>query len=137
MPRFPVFLISVALVLAMGIQQPIFAGGAPAGKSTATNINGDTIAASQGWVMIDQGALLIDVRSPDEHKSGHIEGSLNIPHTQVKALTDAIGPDKDRPVVLYCRSGHRAGVVQRQLEKMGYGNILNATGYEALMASRP
>ena len=140
MTRVFLFLVSFVLLLTIGIQ-PLSAGGeAPATKvesSTATKIKGNVGAASEGWVLIDQGALLIDVRSADEYKSGYIEGSLNIPHDEVKALADAIGPDMDRQVVLYCRSGRRVGVVQKQLEKMGYNGIFNATGYEALMATRP
>ncbi len=141
MTRMFLVLVSFAFFLALGIQ-PLSAGGeAPAKKAestkTSTKIKGDVKAASEGWVLIDQGALLIDVRSTDEYKSGYIEGSLNIPHTQVQALADAIGPDKSRAVVFYCRTGRRVGVVQKQLEKMGYSGIFNATGYEALVATRP
>ncbi len=73
----------------------------------------------------------------DEHEGGHIEGSLNIPHSEIARLADAIGPEKDRAVVFYCRSGGRAGRAQEALEDLGYTGIFNASGYDALVATRP
>ena len=140
MTRVFLTLVSIAFFLASGIQPLSADTETPAKKAesgTATKIKGDINAASEGWVLIDQGALLIDVRSAQEYKSGYIEGSRNIPHTQIQALAEAIGPDKSRPVVFYCRSGRRVGVVQKQLEKLGYSGIFNATGYTALMATKP
>lgn len=102
-----------------------------------TGLKGDVVAAARGWEMIGNGALLIDVRSPEEYDQGHIEDSLLIPHTQMDDIVAAIGPDHDRPVVLYCRSGGRAGRVQTALEEMGYTGIFNATGWDALEATRP
>ncbi|NIP17237.1 MAG: rhodanese-like domain-containing protein [Xanthomonadales bacterium] len=98
---------------------------------------GDVAAAAQAWEMIDAGALLIDVRSEKEFEGGSIEGALNIPHTEVDRLIEAIGEDKGRPVVFFCRSGGRAGRVQAQLEEMGYTGIFNGTGHTALEATRP
>ena len=98
---------------------------------------GDVAAAATGWEMIENGALLIDVRSKEEYAEGHIEGSTLIPHTELDRIVQSIGADRDRAVVLYCRSGRRASGVEDALEKMGYSNIFNATGWEALEATRP
>ena len=103
----------------------------------ALAVKGDTGIAEQAWPMIEQGALLIDVRSKEEFEEGHIEGALNIPHTEIGVLAQAIGTDLDRPVVFYCRSGRRAGKAQTTLEEMGYTEIFNGTGYEALEATQP
>ena len=49
----------------------------------------------------------------------------------------AIGTDKTRPVVVYCRSGNRSGKAKVVLETKGYTNIFNATGYGALKETKP
>ena len=120
---------------------PAMAGGeAPKPKNNEAkmaDIKGDLTAARQGWELIGNGALLIDVRSANEYQSGHIEGSLNIPHQEIEALENAIGPEKDRQIVLYCRSGRRAGKALSALEKQGYRNIFNASGLEALQVTKP
>jgi len=98
---------------------------------------GDPVAAKQAWPMIEQGALLIDVRTAGEFDKGHIDGALNIPWEQTDNLMAAIGTDKQRPVVVYCRSGNRSGKAQVVLETKGYTNVFNATGYEAMIATKP
>lgn len=103
----------------------------------APPVKGDIAAATQAWEMIANGALLIDVRSAEEYAQGHIEGSINIPHTEVDRLAELIGDDLARPVVVYCRSGNRSGQAEAALEKLGYTGIFNGTGFEALQATRP
>ena len=100
-------------------------------------ILGDVAAATQAWDMIDEGALLIDVRTPEEYGAGHIDGSVNIPHTEMDRLVKLIGEDLSRPVVVYCRSGNRSRRAQAALQKMGYTAVFNGTGYEALRATQP
>ena len=118
-----------------------FAGGESPTQASAegvvSKLKGDVVAAAEGWALIKQGALLIDVRSADEYEGGHIEGSLNIPHSEIATLAEAIGPEKNRAVVFYCRSGGRAGRAQEALEDLGYTGIFNASGYDALVATRP
>ena len=97
---------------------------------------GDLEAASQGWAMIEEGALLIDVRSAEEFTAGHIEGAVNIPHSDVDRLAALIGEDKGRATVVYCRSGGRAGQAQTALAERGYTHVFNASGLQALEASR-
>ena len=120
---------------------PAFAGGeAPSQKSVdsvVSELKGDVVAAREGWTLIKQGALLVDVRSAAEYEGGHIEGSLNIPHSEIEMLAEAIGLELDRAVVFYCRSGGRAGRAQEALENLGYTGIFNASGYDALVATQP
>ena len=76
--------------------------------------------------------LVIDVRTKDEYDSGHLEGALNIPHDVIGPKIGAVTEDKDREIVLYCRSGRRAGVALDALKALGYTNVTNAGGDEAL-----
>ena len=93
---------------------------------------GDPDQAKLAWPIIDSGALLIDVRSKEEFDKGHIDGAINIDWDNTNALMEAIGDDKQRPVVVYCRSGNRSGKAKFALDKKGYSGIFNATGLEDL-----
>lgn len=73
---------------------------------------------------------IIDVRSMEEFNSGHIEGALHMPHTQIAELIGSHVKDKDAKIVLYCRSGNRAGKAQRVLQKLGYTAVENGGGLE-------
>lgn len=68
---------------------------------------------------VGQGALLLDVRSPLEHASGHIPGSVNIPVQELPQRLGELGPTQ-RPVVVYCRSGARSGHAAQLLRAAGY-----------------
>lgn len=105
---------------------------------SACDSNAQRIETSKrAWEMIDAGALVIDVRTAKEYKKGHMDNVLNIPYENTAALIKAIGSDKSRPVVLYCRSGGRAGVAQVQLAKAGYTNVFNGLGLRDMQAARP
>jgi len=148
------FMYAFLVILTVWLINPVLAG------------SGDPEAAKQAWPMIEQGALLIDVRTAKEFAQGHVDGALNIPYQETDKLmsaigtdktrpvvvycrsgnipyqeTDklmsAIGTDKTRPVVVYCRSGNRSGKSKVVLETKGYTNIFNATGYEALKETKP
>jgi len=119
------FIYAFLVILTVWLINPVLAG------------SGDPEAAKQAWPMIEQGALLIDVRTSREFAQGHIDGALNIPYQEIDKLMSAIGTDKTRPVVVYCRSGNRSGKSKVVLETKGYTNIFNATGLEALKETKP
>ncbi len=82
--------------------------------------------------LISSGALIVDVRSKGEFESGHLEGALNIPHTEVEENLALFGDDKGKPILVYCRSGRRSGIAKEILEKNGYTAVHNGGGYETL-----
>jgi phage shock protein E len=98
---------------------------------------GDPEQAKLAWPIIESGALLIDVRSKEEFDEGHIDGAIRIDWDDTNALMEAIGDDKQRPVVVYCRSGNRSGKSKVALDEKGYSGVFNATGLEALKATKP
>jgi phage shock protein E len=123
-------LITLALLLG---GQALWLATASGGKP----VLGDIAAATQAWGMIADGALVVDVRSAEEYSEGHIDGAINIPHTQVDRIAELIGDDLARPVVVYCRSGNRSGQAEAALKKRGYTGVFNGTGLEALQATQP
>ena len=77
-------------------------------------------------IIADNGQL-IDVRTPEEYATEHAKGSINIPITTIQN-GDLTKISKDKPVYLYCRTGHRAGLVKTILEQNGYKNVTNLGG---------
>ena len=75
----------------------------------------------------------IDVRSAEEFNAGHLQDAVNIPHDQILARIQAVSPDKNAPVNLYCRSGRRAEAALNELKNAGYTNVINHGGYEDLV----
>ena len=73
-------------------------------------------------LVTEEGALLLDVRTPEEFAEGHLPGALNIPVDQVAKRLDEVGP-KDKPVVVYCRTGRRSGLAAVTLEKAGFQSV--------------
>lgn len=65
----------------------------------------------------DDAPLLLDVRTPEEFAQGHLPGAVLIPHDQLAQRLDEI--EKERWVLVYCRSGARASKAQDVLEEAG------------------
>lgn len=80
--------------------------------------------------------LIIDVRSEDEYLAGHVPGARLIPHDQMANYLDSLAAFKDEPVVLYCRSGKRAGMASEVLEANGFSKVQILDGsYQAWSAA--
>jgi rhodanese-related sulfurtransferase len=82
------------------------------------------VTADQAHRMVEGGALLVDVRSPAEFAAGHLPGALNIPVHEIEAREAELTP-RDRPLVLYCRSGNRSARAAAALEKSGHTSVHN------------
>jgi rhodanese-related sulfurtransferase len=72
--------------------------------------------------------LLVDVRSPEEFSAGHIQGARLIPNYEIADRAYRELPDKDAPIIVYCRSGMRSSGAARALIKMGYTRIYDLGG---------
>jgi rhodanese-related sulfurtransferase len=68
--------------------------------------------------MLAEGAIIVDVRTPQEYNEGHIANSLNIPVQQIEARISTI-KKKGKPVITCCKSGGRAGRAKTILRKNG------------------
>ena len=73
------------------------------------------------------GAVLLDVRTPEEYAGGHLAGSRNLPLQTIVNVEDEI-PDMDTPVFVYCQSGGRSRRAVAFMEKIGYSNVKNIGG---------
>jgi rhodanese-related sulfurtransferase len=75
---------------------------------------------------IDAGAYVIDVREASEFEQGHIPGAVNIPIRTLAQNLDQV--PTDQPVLVYCASGHRAGMATAALRELGYDNVKAFSG---------
>lgn len=107
------------LLLALGLVLPLF--GCKAETSPVA------LAAIQ-----DGAHVLIDVRSSAEFAEGHLPDARLIPHYRIGELIGGVAPDKDTPIVLYCRSGNRSQIARETLLDLGYTRVIDAGGYEQL-----
>jgi len=88
------------------------------------------IADSTNITSTGKSVLIIDVRSAEEYSAGHIKGAVNIPDTEIAKEIENYTKDKSRKILLYCRTGRRAGIALETLTNLGYTNVENIGGYE-------
>lgn len=134
------FALALLLVTACSKSEP--AKSAESNQPTKTAPDPATAAAratkdpAKAKEMIANGAVVIDVRTPDEYSGDHLAQATNIPLDQLGSrLADVeklTGGDKAKPVVLHCASGGRAGKAKKQLEEQGYTNVVNGGGLDDL-----
>lgn len=74
-----------------------------------------------------ENALLLDVRTPQEYREGHIPGSKNLP---LQAIENAFSlvKNKEAKLFVYCHCGERSGEAAQALRSMGYANVKNIGG---------
>lgn len=75
------------------------------------------------------GALVIDVRGPDEYASGHLSETINVPLGELSSRIAKVCPDKNRVILLHCMSGGRSGMGVGTLKSLGYTNAFNLGSY--------
>ena len=76
-----------------------------------------------------QGALVIDVRSPEEFRSGHVPDAINLPLGELRESLPHRVKDKNQVVLLHCLSGGRSGIAKGQARGLGYANTFNLGSY--------
>jgi rhodanese-related sulfurtransferase len=67
--------------------------------------------------------ILLDVRTQAEYEEAHIPGAILIPDTDIAERAEDMMPDKDRLILVYCRSGRRSKLAAETLVELGYTNI--------------
>ncbi len=72
--------------------------------------------------------LVLDVRTPGEFSEGHIPGAFHIDHREIEARIKEIDSFRNKPVVVYCYSGIRAGMVESRLIEQGFTQVQHLKG---------
>jgi len=79
------------------------------------------------WLM-NQGALVLDIRKPDEFAQGHVNGARHLPSDKILSAGDSFKRFKDKPVIVYCDSGSLAAAAVRQLNEQGFTKAFTLRG---------
>lgn len=94
-------------------------------KKLKRSLNKKDINKNELVRFLKDGAILVDVRSPQEYREGHLEGAMLIPEYELMSKHSKIFESKDETIILYCSNGLRSKKAQRKLEKLGYTNVYN------------
>lgn len=80
--------------------------------------------------MLNNGGVIVDVRSKGEYNSGHIKGSINIPLDQLSSNLKKF--KTEQPIITCCASGMRSGAAKNLLKSKGYVNTVNGGSWYSL-----
>ena len=85
----------------------------------------EQITAEEAKKIMDSGEdhIILDTREQDEFDEGHIPGAILIPYTEIENKAIEQMPDKDKLILVYCRSGRRSKIAAESLSKLGYTNV--------------
>ena len=75
--------------------------------------------------LMNDGAILIDVREIDEYNEGHLDKAINISYTIIKDEISKYVANKDDKIIVYCKSGARSNKAANYLLEAGYNNIFD------------
>ena len=90
---------------------------------------GPWVSPAQATHLINrEDALVIDVREANEYGTGHVLGAKNIPAARMETAGAEVMKKKDRPVIVYCDGGERAGKAMSALKKLGFTRVANLSG---------
>lgn len=82
-----------------------------------------TAEAAKKIMDSNQDFIILDVREQDEFDAGHIPDAILLPYTEIESKAEDILPDKDKQILVYCRSGRRSKIAAEALARLGYANV--------------
>ena len=100
-------------------------GEKPKENMIETKNSYEQITANQAKELMEKetGYIIIDARTQEEFDEGHIEGAILIPEYEISQRAEKELPDKDRMILVYCRSGRRSKIASQALVDLGYTNV--------------
>ena len=85
----------------------------------------EQITPEEAKKIMDSGEehIILDTREQDEFDESHIPNAILIPYTEIENKAEEMLPDKDKLILVYCRSGRRSKIAAESLAKLGYTNV--------------
>ena len=119
-----------ALVLSAALVTGCSSGSPDAPTATAQQQSGSVqlVPPAEFQQVIDGGAEVIDVRTPEEFAAGHIEGAVNIDIAGPDFATRLSQLDPTKTYAVYCRSDNRSGVATTQMADSGFTSVFDLDG---------
>jgi rhodanese-related sulfurtransferase len=78
--------------------------------------------------LMNQSALVLDIRPQEAFASGHVTGARHMPSDQIATAGETLKKQKDKPIVVYCESGPLAASAVRQLVAQGFTKVFSLRG---------
>jgi len=129
-------LVTLPLILAVGCSDR---ASSDAGAEAAPQPAPVTADASAGAVIspdelagrlnTDGAPVLLDVRSAEEFAAGHIPGAILIPYDELPSRLAELSEYRDAEIVVYCRTGRRAGIAEATLREAGFSSVYDLEGH--------
>lgn len=114
---------------------PLLAGGTvllalavAAYEFSRARSGGQAVGPTEAVRLMNQGAVLVDVRSQAEFDSGHILDARHVPQDEVAQAAETLKRFKEKVVVVCCESGMRSGAAARVLQAQGFTKVVNLRG---------
>ena len=127
MHRSTLFALALALLPACSNEPSPLAQPPAAGSVNAATLPDHDPALAHK--LVAEGAVLLDVRSAEEFADKHLPGAVNIPvdalDGRLEEMKKLTGGDSQKPIVVYCASGNRAGRAKKVLGSAGFGQVTN------------
>ena len=90
---------------------------------------GQKLSINEATQMINRDkAVLVDLRSEQEYKAGHVVDAINIPYGTLKTRMNELDKYKERPIILICKMGQHSGAAGMSLTKAGFATVKNIKG---------
>jgi rhodanese-related sulfurtransferase len=86
------------------------------------------LSSAQAVRMMNQGALVIDLRAKESFDAGHIVDARNVPSAELEAQADTLKKWRDKAVITYCDSGVSGAGAARTLTRLGFTKVFNLEG---------
>lgn len=111
----------VALAIAMVVVTLAYEVRTRAGSFAA-------VSPTEAVRLMNQGAVLIDVRSSGDFKAGHIGNARNVPGGEIAAGAESLARFKERTLIMCCDTGMTSGSAARHLTRLGFKQVFNLRG---------
>ena len=87
-----------------------------------------SVSAQDAVRLMNQGALVLDIRTREQFDSAHVSGARNIPAAELEAQADSLKKYREKPVVVYCESGSVSPSAIRRLADKGFTRAVGLRG---------
>lgn len=132
--RGMVLVTSAVLLAATGGLTACSSAGSSGGSGSSTPVEQSVspaitlvdVQTAQG--LIDQGAPVLDVRTPAEFAAGHLAGAVNVDMEAADFATAVTALDPSKAWVVYCRTGRRSALATGQMEQLGFTQMYDMSG---------
>ncbi len=88
------------------------------------------VSTKEGAEFVKRGAMIVDVRTPEEFNAGHLSQAFNMPIDEIGTAMPSQVRDKSRVILLHCKTGLRSKKATTLLAGLGYSNVFNLGSYE-------